>query len=534
MKNIFVCFLLCIVNKALQAQNNFIVNGVFIAPSGTSIGLQNNKTDNLSLTAKKDTAASVKTAFKFSKPLVKAALYNISVKSLPAGMDTKITNGQGVVPITGPAVKVECDYRFDLVTRSTKNATFSTFYESSSPVVAGGSREEGRFVAFVSNSVNFCGTSGKYRQIFWRDRNTGITKLVSVTANGKEGNGDSNAPSMSVEGHTVAFESYAADLVDGDKNNVRDIFLWDERTGKLQRVSTGPEGIEANGESSEPSLTSGEIAFTSRATNLVTGVDAASMINVYWRNLETGEQKMLSVDYLTKKGAGGSKPSISQVAGSETRIAFSSASPNLVPGDKNNFWDIFIYSKNKPLKRISLTYNGEERNQGNESGSRDVMPSISGDGRFVAFATTATNMVPGDNNNAQDVFVADIERGTVIRVSVDANGKEGNGDSPIGQGEKVAISFDGQWTAFNSKASNLGAPAYNFIMHHAPTGETRAITTGKDGCLTAQPVMSINASYLVFGMCPKLDARYPSSGIFAAYTTIAGTRFSDQADITGK
>jgi Tol biopolymer transport system component len=276
------------------------------------------------------------------------------------------------------------------------------------------------------------------------------------------------------------------------------------------------------------------MAFTSRATNLVAGIDAASMMNVYWRNLVTGEQEMLTVDYQTKKGAGGSKPCISQVTGEKTRIAFSSASPNLVPGDKNNFWDIFIYSKDKPLKRISLTYNGGERNQGNESGSRDVMPSLSGDGRYVAFATTATNMVPGDNNNAQDVFVADIERDTVVRVSVDANGKEGNGDSPIGQGEKIAISFDGQWTAFNTKASNLGAPAYNFIMHHMPTGESRAVTTGNEGCLTAQPVMSVNGSYLVFGMCPKLDPRFPSSGIYAAYTTIAGTRFNGRAEAMNK
>lgn len=514
----------------ITAQNNNLVNGVLIAPSGTAIILQNNNADNLSLIAKKDTGSASRNVFKFSKPLATGAKYNVTVKNEPALMVTRLTNGKGVMPITGNAVMVECDYKFDLISRSTKDASFSTFYESSMPAVAGDNSEEGRYVAFISNAAGFCGTTGKYRQLFWRDRNTGITKLISKSATGEAGNGDSFAPSVTHNGRMVAFESNATNLVDGDKNGVKDIFTWDSFTGNIQRVSIGPNGIEANGESFEPSITTGEIAFTSSATNLVPGVDAGSMVNVYWRNLVTGEQKLVSVDYKTKKGAGGSRPSISIIAGDSTKIAFHSASPNLVPGDRNNFWDIFLYSKNKPLKRISLTYNGEERNQGNESATRDVKPSISGNGRYVAFATTATNMVPDDKNNAQDIFVVDTETGAVVRVSVDSKGTEGNGDSPIGQGEKIAISYDGQWTAFNSKAKNLGAPDYNFFMHNSATGETSPITTGSDGCITTQPVMSGNASYVVFGMCPKLDTRFQSSGIFAAYTGIAGTRFREMTE----
>jgi len=530
MKIFIISLLLCLFTAQLQAQNSAVIKGVFVAPPNTNIVLQNNNADNLSLTAKKDTGSASRNDFKFSKPLATGAKYNVTVKNEPALMVTRLTNGKGVIPISGNAVMVECDYKFDLISRSTKNTTFSTFYESSMPAVAGDDGEEGRYVAFISNAAGFAGESGKYRQLFWRDRNTGITKLISKSATGEAGNGDSFAPSVTHDGHTVAFESNATNLVEGDKNGVKDIFTWDSFTGKIQRISIGPNGIEANGESFEPSITTGEIAFTSSATNLVPGVDAGSMINVYWRNLTTGEQKLISVDYKTKKGAGGSRPSISIIAGDSTKIAFHSASPNLVPGDKNNFWDIFLYSKNKPLKRISLTYNGEERNQGNESATRDVRPSISGNGRYVAFATTATNMVPDDKNNAQDIFVADTETGTVVRVSVDSKGTEGNGDSPIGQGEKIAISYDGKWTAFNSKATNLGAPDYNFFLHQNLTGETRAITTGKDGCITTQPVMSVNASYMVFGMCPKLDSRFTSSGIFASYTGIAGTRFSEKAE----
>lgn len=528
MKKNIQLFILCLLTSQMQAQPTSFVNGVFIAPPGATIVLQNSNADILSLVAKKDTGVASRTILKFPKSLAAGAKYNVTIKTAPAGMVSKITNGNGVMPQTVNGVKVESDYKYELVSRSTKDANFSTFYEGGSPAVAGGNKEEGRYVAFVSNSVKFCGTSGKFRQIFWRDRNTGKTVLVSKGIKEEEGNNDSFAPSMSIDGHTVAFESNANNLVDGDKNGVKDIFIWDSSTDKIQRISVGTGGMESNGESFEPSLSTGEIAYTSSASNLVAGVDPGSMVNVYWRDLTTGEQKLISVDYKTKKGGGGSRPSISLIAGDSTKIAFYSASPNLVKGDKNDFWDIFLYSKNKPLKRISLAYNGEERNQGNESSTRDVRPSISGNGRFVAFASTATNLVPDDKNNAQDIFVVDTQKDTLVRASLDSKGMEGNGDSPIGQGEKIAISYDGKWTAFNSKAKNLGAPDYNFFIHNTTTGETRAVTTGSDGCITTQPVISVNSSYVVFGMCPKLDSRYLSSGIFAAYTGIAGTRFSNQ------
>lgn len=81
----------------------------------------------------------------------------------------------------------------------------------------------------------------------------------------------------------------------------------------------------------------------------------------------------------------------------------------MVPNDNNSIWDIFLWEKIKAFpKRVSLTADGKEREQGNESANRVVFPAISGNGRYIAFATTATNMVPGDANNFQDIFVYDI------------------------------------------------------------------------------------------------------------------------------
>ena len=125
--------------------------------------------------------------------------------------------------------------------------------------------EEGRYVAFVSSAIGLGGSLGKKRQIIWRDRNSGETRLVSIGMNGAEGNGDSFAPSMSADGQSVAFESYATNLVPIDKNNVRDIFVWNARTNTVTAVSTGPGEIETNAESFDPSI-SGDgtlVAFSS-------------------------------------------------------------------------------------------------------------------------------------------------------------------------------------------------------------------------------------------------------------------------------
>jgi Tol biopolymer transport system component len=122
------------------------------------------------------------------------------------------------------------------------------------------------------------------------------------------------------------------------------------------------------------------------------------------------------MDPKTKKGVGGSNPSISDDG---SKVAFYSFASTLVPNDKNDLWDIFLYdSQNPKLKRLSVTASGAEREQGTESASRVIAPSISGNGNFVAFATTAGNMVAEDTNKQQDVFVVNTTSGAVKRVSV--------------------------------------------------------------------------------------------------------------------
>ncbi|MFZ4769872.1 MAG: hypothetical protein ACOYLO_06790, partial [Ferruginibacter sp.] len=165
--------------------------------------------------------------------------------------------------------------------------------------------------------------------------------------------------------------------------------------------------------------------------------------------------------------------------------------------------------------------------QGNESANRVVVPAISGNGRYITFTTTASNMVTGDNNNFQDVFVYDINMGTTVIASATSDKKPGNGDSPIGQGEKIAISFDGNWVAFSSNANNLGAPATNIVLHNLLTGKNQAIST-LAGSSVGHAVLSSQAGYVLFGIGGKLDGRFAASGIFANYTGVGPCRSCPQ------
>jgi Tol biopolymer transport system component len=526
---IFLVAVLMTGSKISNAQNagRSSLDGVFFAPQGTSVVLQKDGKDELSLTATASgTADFSSNSFKFPNAYSNGTPYTLSIKSAPANQICKIEKGAtGTIGASPGAVRIGCDYRYELISRSSDNAKFGTFYNSTAPVVGGDFTNEGRYVAFVSYAAGLDGSLGKNRQIFWRDRNSGETRLVSMGMNGAEGNDGSFAPSISADGQSVAFESYATNLVPIDTNKVRDIFVWNARTNTVTAVSTGAGEIETNAESFDPVI-SGDgnlIAFSSSASNLAPGVDGTSRVNVYLKRVNSGQSPILiSADPKTKKGVGGSKPSISDDG---SKVAFYSFASTLVANDKDNLWDIFLYDAgNLRLKRLSLTESGAERDQGTESASRIVAPSISGDGNFVAFATTAANMVSGDTNKMQDVFVVNVASGAVKRVSTGAASEQGNADSPITQGEKVAISFDGSWVAFSTNASNLGG---EIILKNVSTGETRPVTPPQKVGV-GRPAISRYGGYVVFGADRNIDTRFQSTGIFAAFTGLTRCRFCNR------
>jgi hypothetical protein len=510
---------------AKPAAGSSLLSGIYSAPSGSAIVLQNNAKNDLTITAKKETGKTYSNnTLSFATPFPDGTKYKVTLKKAPAGQTCIIYAGaEGTMPQSANTLRICSDYAYDHLSRSSDDKTFSTFYESTDPAVGGGIGEEGRYVVFVS-SATFAGSTGKHRQIFWRDRNTGTTKLISSSASGEEGNADSYYPAISGDGKTVAFESNSSNLVEDDKNGFRDVFVWRAETGKIQTVSVGKNGAAADAESYEASV-SGDgnlIAFTSAASNISATDKGVSNNNVFIRDLLQNTTTMISIDPKAKKGGGGSKPSITYDG---SRIAFYSHTETLVPDDNNGLWDIFLWEKDNPkLKRISLTNDHKERNQGSESANRIVAPAISGNGQFIVYTTTAGNMVIGDDNNLQDVFVYNINSDSTVIASVNSTGKPGNADSPIEQGEKIAISYDGKWVAFSTNASNLGVPAANILMHNMVTGDNKAVSSVV-GSSVGRPSMSKSGSYVVFGIGGKLDSRFQSSGIFANYTGIGPCRF---------
>ena len=492
------------------------IAGTYTAPPGTKITIQVNGGNDLQLTAPPYKNGSNSVGFRFRENFNDGTPYGVTIKSQPPNCKCAIQPAAaGNTPVDSLQLNILCSPVVELASRSTDNKVFNTFYETVSPVVGGRGNEEGRYVAFVSYGVGIDGSTGKFRQIFLRDMKTGETKMISRTASGEEGNGNSFAPVISADGKSVAFESYANNFSPADKNNgLRDVYIWRANAG-VRLVSRGAGG-GGNADSFEPAI-SGDgsvIAFSSYASNLAPGVEGVSTVNVYVVDA-FGPAQLISRDYKTKKAVGGSAPSISEAG---NKVVFSSFAYTLVENDKNNLWDIFLWQRGMPqLKKISLTAGGADRDQGTESASRIVNASISGDGRSVVYSTTATNMVPGDNNKLQDIFICHADGSGVQRLSVGAGNQEADGDSPVEQGGKIGISYDGTWVTYNTAATNLGVAKGNIILQNTRTGKIIPVTNSIYNT-TGRPMVSRTGAYVVAGCSEKLDTRFVSSGIFEFFT----------------
>jgi len=306
---------------------------------------------------------------------------------------------------------------------------------------------DGRFVAFYSTASNLvAGDSNGTIDVFVHDRQTGTTSRVSVNTAGTEGNSDSYGPSISGDGRFVAFNSSASNLVAGDSNGYRDVFVHDRQTGTTSQVSVNTAGAEGNSESYAPSISvDGRfVAFNSSASNLVAG-DSNGTYDVFVHDRQTGTTSRVSVN--TAGTEGNSDSYETSISGDGRFVAFNSSASNLVAGDSNGYSDVFVHDRQTgTTSRVSVNTAGAEGN------SYSNEPSISGDGRFVAFYSYAGNLVAGDSNGTRDVFVHDRQTGTTSRVSVNTAGAEGNDD-----GYDPSISGDGRFVAFFSSASNLVA-----------------------------------------------------------------------------
>ena len=278
----------------------------------------------------------------------------------------------------------------------------------------------------------------------------GVIRRASVASDGTEANGESRGGRISADGRFVAFHSFASNLVPGDTTvGFLDAFGHDIQTGQTIRVSVASDGTEANGPSGQISVSAGGrfFAFQTGATNLVSPDANGGVEDVLVHDRETGQTTRISVSTDGVQGNLGSHGASKGMTSDGRFVAFFSNASNLVTGDTNSIWDAFVHDRQSgQTTRVSVASDGTEGN--NSSGT--LSPSISADGRFVAFDSSATNLVSGDTNGVLDIFLHDRQTGQTSRVSVDTNGIQANAKS-----EDYWLSANGRFVAFRSDATNL-------------------------------------------------------------------------------
>lgn len=302
----------------------------------------------------------------------------------------------------------------------------------------------------------------------------GPVSRVSVASDGTEGSDHSFAPSISADGRFIAFASWASNLVSNDMNGTLDVFVHDRQTGETNRVSVASDGTEGNDLSESPSISADGryVVFYSRANNLV-GDDNNYGDDIFVHDRQTGETRLISV---ASDGTRGNYSSLFPSISPDGRyVVFYSGASNLVSGDTNNYYDVFVHDRQTAeTSRVSVTSNGTQAD------GSSTYPSISADGRFVVFQSNADNLANGDTNIYDDVFVHDRQTGETSYVSVSSNGVGGNNHSG-----GASISADGRYVIFSSVAGNLVEGDTNAVsdafIHDRQTGQTDRVSVATDG-----------------------------------------------------
>lgn len=368
--------------------------------------------------------------------------------------------------------------------------------DTSTTVISG----DGRYVIFPSTASNLVAgdTNGK-PDIFRRDRQTGTTTLVSVGMSGLPANGNSGTDrgwAISADGRYVAFGSEASNLVTGDTNNTSDAFVRDLQAGTTQRVSVGAGGAQADGGSGNPSLSADGryVAFFTVAPNLLTNGQSAGLV---LHDRQTGANEIVDVNTAGEPAdSSGNEPAVSADG---RYVIFTSDASNLstddtTPSPEGTDSDVFLRDR-----QTNTTELISDDVPGSLQTSLNGFQPISADGRYVAFESIY--FAPGAEFASEDAFVRDRQAQTTERVSV---GARGDGQDSV---SGAAISGDGRYVAFASDSTNIVSTTAPNGRFHIFTRDRQAATTEKSSVNSAgveanndslQATLSGNGRYVAF------------------------------------
>jgi Tol biopolymer transport system component len=321
------------------------------------------------------------------------------------------------------------------------------------------------------------------------------TTRVSLGLGQGQGNGAGHSPDISAEGGLVVFTSAATNLVPADTNTLDDIFVRDRALGTTVRVSVRTDGTQATGgNSSHPSI-------SENGRFVAFGSSATNLV----ANDTNGREDIFVRDLLTRtttrvsvssNGTQAAASSFSpEISGDGRYVVFASNASNLVSGDTNGETDVFLHDRDAGTTvRVSVATGG-----GQALGGGSVRPSMSIVGTVVSFHSDATNLAPGDTNNKSDVFVRDLSAGTTTRISVGPGGVEAN-DLSV----DPSVSFSGRFITFVSRATNLDASGlFGIFVHDRQNQVTSAVEVVPDGPgpdLPSSPRISGDGQYICLTM----------------------------------
>jgi len=373
----------------------------------------------------------------------------------------------------------------------------------------------GGVVAFYSLATNLLPGSDSaaaqpptHGDVFAWTRGAGVQK-VSLSSSHTPADGDSAEPDISGDGRLVAFSSTADNLTDGHPAGQRDIYVRDLQTEKTTLVSATPSGQPGDGGSSAPAISPDGryVSFSTTATNLVSDM-TLSGTNVVVRDLRAGTNALASVSSSGAPQAGGAKGSarlISDVSSGGRDVVFESKATNLVARDTNHHTDVFVRDMMaKRTVRASLATTDQQAD------GASFAPSISPDGRFVTFLSSARNLTPAQHAGV-NIFVRDLVRHTTVMADVSSTGHPRGPERAKRISERASASDDASTVVFISSATNLVADKKSrlpdaFLRHLLPSPISIAAPT--PGLVGGHVVITFrSADRQAGGLLCRLDHR---------------------------
>lgn len=329
----------------------------------------------------------------------------------------------------------------------------NTWFLSQTEAGVGGAEEseapqtdgDGRYIVFQSRAENLVLGSSTDYDVFLKDRVTGIVTLVSRGLDNQPANGYSTTPYISEDGRYITFSSYATNLVTAPLSATLNVFVYARETGEIEHVSTNSDGEPGNEQSVAYGISGdGRYVLISSDSSNFDDVDTNEQNDIYVKDRQTGAMELISIGV---GGVGADSGSYQpRISTNGQYVVFTSLATNLIADDTNATWDIYWRDRNAQVTAIASRATDNSQNQGYVA-----YASVTDDGRYVGFVAEGNSIIPDalpDTNS--NLIRHDMQTGANLLIS-----RDGQGNAVVAGGNGVDFSADGQWVVFHAFDNTL-------------------------------------------------------------------------------